>query len=338
MERGIGSGSTDQYVGKLEQAIAWHVRLAAPDATESTWQEFSQWLEADPANRAAFARVEEFDESFAIPIVTEDSGQGDVPLSTLNRSRLTTPASGVTTWAGASIAAAALVFFLTPTTTSLHTTTFSTKIGETRVVALSDGSRIELNTNTKITVESGGTSRHVNLLHGEAVFSVHHDRANPFVVTVGERELHDLGTVFDVIRNRSNITVAVAEGEVAVSPAGSKMRADMNTLSPGDRFDYDEKTGHMSLSRVNAPDMLAWRDGYLIYKNATLASLVDDLNRYFGTPVETSGAGVDSLRFSGILRLDTEDNVVARISRMLPVEVHRGAGGEIVLRPLAARH
>ena len=43
----------------LDEAIAWHLRLG--DAAERVWAEFGAWLEASPANRLAFDRVEDFD-------------------------------------------------------------------------------------------------------------------------------------------------------------------------------------------------------------------------------------------------------------------------------------
>ena len=46
---------------RLDEAIAWHARISAPDADETIWAEFTSWLEADEVNRVAFSRVEDLD-------------------------------------------------------------------------------------------------------------------------------------------------------------------------------------------------------------------------------------------------------------------------------------
>ena len=331
-----GKGSADCYSSMIEQAIAWHVRIAAPDATDRTWQEFTDWLEQDPANRAAFNKIGDFDESFAIRIVNEETVESDMPLSTWSVARASARNPRATMiWTGvAAVSAAILLFEFIPAPSPAQATRFSTRVGETKTVALSDGSRIEMNTGTQLTVES--SSRHVNLLRGEAIFSVQRDPDHPFTVTVADRQLRDLGTVFDVVRSHGKIVVAVAEGSVAVSPLDSAMKADANIMGPGDRAIYDERGGLASFTRVNPSDMLAWKQGYLVYKDAPLSAVVGDLNRYFQSPISISGP--DSIRFSGILRIESEDAVIARISRLLPIMVDRRPDGTIILRPIVHRH
>src|SRR5581483_11092698 len=43
---------------EIDGAIAWYERINAPDADETTWSEFTVWLEADAKNREAFDRIE----------------------------------------------------------------------------------------------------------------------------------------------------------------------------------------------------------------------------------------------------------------------------------------
>src|SRR6185437_12000193 len=62
---------------------------------------------------------------------------------------------------------------------------YSTTVGGHETLALDDGSRIELNTDTAIRIAMTGKNRKVWLDRGEAYFDIRHDAARPFVVMAG---------------------------------------------------------------------------------------------------------------------------------------------------------
>ncbi|HEV2563384.1 MAG TPA: FecR domain-containing protein [Rhizomicrobium sp.] len=307
----------------LDEAIAWHIRINAPDADEAVWTEFTAWLEAGEANRMAFDRVEDFD--------SELTGFGaeiaaPIPLHEPRNARI---------WmAGAALLAASLILFIAVRPASTPAAIeYSTRTGETKLAMLSDGTRIDLNTATKILVSMNGDVRHVTLDRGEALFHVAKDSRRPFIVTVGDRDVRDIGTVFDILRNNGTITLFVAEGRVAVSPRGA--HDGTIALAAGDQLVHAE-AGGSTLSRADATEALAWRQGYLIYRDAPLSRVVSDLNRYFPVPITLDGAAA-SQRFTGVLRIDSETAVLNRISQFLPVKVEYGPGQKISLRAPATK-
>ena len=93
---------------------------------------------------------------------------------------------------------------------------FATAVGRTQSVRLADGSRMELNTNTRVRTDVTAARRVVMLDSGEAYFDVVHDAARPFVVYAGNRRITDLGTKFSVFRNGDDVRVTVREGRVKV--------------------------------------------------------------------------------------------------------------------------
>src|SRR5690606_23978 len=103
-----------------------------------------------------------------------------------------------------------------------------TAAGETRTVALADGSDVTLGGAARIVLDREDP-RIATLEQGRALFSVRHDDADPFVVNVGEQTLVDAGTVFDVARMGKTTSVAVSEGVVLVNPERKLAR-----LEPGD--------------------------------------------------------------------------------------------------------
>jgi transmembrane sensor len=310
---------------KLEEASAWHVRITASDANETIWADFTSWLEADEANRIAFDRIEDLDRELTAssPALASMAAAKAKPRFRPSRWMWT---------AGATALAASIVLAIVFVTSGPLSREYVTQIGETRTVTMADGTKIDLNTATKILLPSEGSGRHVVLEQGEALFHVAHDHAHPFVVTVGDRDVHDVGTVFNVLRNEGTVTVVVVEGKVAISPHENIQNANEVRLGQGEQFVHSENNGGTTVERVNIAHALAWRDGYLIYDNAPLSKVVSDLNRYFPNRVTLENNAVAIRRFSGALRMDNEDAVLERISRFLPVSVQHRPDGHIVLR------
>lgn len=313
--------SSDEH--RLDEAIAWHVRLNSGDADEAVWLAFTAWLEEEAANRMAYDRVEELDAGID-PVIGREPA--------LLRFQRTMPAKRHHWIAAAALLAASLLLAIgIATRTYLPATVqYATRIGETKTVNLADGSIVTLNTGTTIIVAMGNGSRAVTLERGEALFHVAKDAAHPFVVTVGDRSIRVVGTVFDVLRDAGTITVVVAEGRVAVSQRGADPGITEVQLGPGQRATGREGSPLETLEHVDAARALAWRDGYLIYDNAPLSGVVNDLNRYFPVPIALADGTVAARHFSGVLRIDNENAVLARIAQFLPVHVQYVRGGIVL--------
>ncbi|MEJ1962448.1 MAG: FecR domain-containing protein [Gammaproteobacteria bacterium] len=69
-----------------------------------------------------------------------------------------------------------------------------TDVGEQRTLTLADGTRIYLNTDTRVVVRYDEHVRRVELKSGEALFEVAHRPDQPFVVVAGDRTITALGT------------------------------------------------------------------------------------------------------------------------------------------------
>ena len=318
---------TGEEEARRDQAIAWHVRLDAPGVTEAEWIAFSEWLEADPANSLMFDRVESLDEELR----ATDLGGDRAPLSVVisrpgNEQR---PRRQVLWFGGAAalLAASIAAFaFIQPGESPVpKTAVYATRIGETKTVALADGTNVDLNTATALSVEA---NRHVTLMRGEALFHVSKDAAHPFIVTAGDRQVRVVGTVFNVLRDTGTVTVTVSEGLVAVTRTG---RNDGQQLGRGDRLTCVEGSDVQSAERVDPAEAISWREGYLIYRNAPLSRVVADLNRYFAVEVVLEG-NAPTQKFTGVLRVDKQDAVLRRLTEFLPVVTFHRPDGKIGLR------
>lgn len=158
---------------------------------------------------------------------------------------------------------------------------YSTDVGGRKVVALSDGSRLELNTGTELRAQVGPSLRHVWLDEGEAFFDVKPDPKHPFVIHAGDHKVVVLGTKFSVRQERERLEVAVLEGKVRVEPLVANPGRPPVIVERGGLL-YSKPAG--TLVAVNVQDKvrrsLSWRHGALEFDQFTLADVAAEFNRY----------------------------------------------------------
>lgn len=320
---------------RLDEAVAWHVRLASLEAGEALFTEFSAWLESDPANRAAYDTIEDFDAALGDHISQMHEKRSPQQPIGFERRPFAKPTSMAVWTLGVSAIAAVLAIFFLVSTTPPSAKRYATGIGQSRVVALSDGSKIEMNTATTLFVQESSRERRVMLERGEAAFRIHHEKDRPFIVHVGDREIRDMGTVFDVLDNGRTVLVAVAEGQIAVASATGGEPVQMHA---GQRLVHTEGSRFSTLDTVDPRWVTAWRSGYLVYRNAPLRDVVADLNRYFRQPISVEEGAASGQHFSGVLRIRDENTAVAELTAFLPILAIRKNDGTIQLQAAKPKH
>src|SRR5205823_4691644 len=76
--------------------------------------------------------------------------------------------------------------------------TLRTAAGERRVVTLSDGSQVQLDSLSELQVRYSGQTRALELIKGQARFDVAHETGRPFEVNAASRKVVALGTAFNI--------------------------------------------------------------------------------------------------------------------------------------------
>src|SRR6185312_6981436 len=104
------------------------------------------------------------------------------------------------TWIPAGLAAAVLVgiFLVHPGIEPSQTEQFATTVGEHKEAKLQDGSVLNLNTDTTVSVSFSRGARTARLDKGEVLFEIAPDAGRPFDVDVADRRVHVVGTAFNV--------------------------------------------------------------------------------------------------------------------------------------------
>lgn len=203
---------------------------------------------------------------------------------------------------------------------------FATSMGELRQVALPDGSVIDLNGRTRLKVHFLGESRQVELIQGEAMFSVEHDTSRPFVVQTGNGSVTVTGTRFDVRRDPALTQVAVESGTVKVKGRADE-QGNLVTLTAGlgSRIDADGRVSPPSA--VNTEAITAWRGGKLVFNDVALRDVVQEVSRYRAKPLRIADGKTANLRLTSVFKSDDTDALLRALPGILPVAVRTLADG-----------
>jgi len=292
-----------------EAARLWAIRMQDPSFDD--WDGFTAWLESHPAHLARYEHVLAADDWAQDLFRTPPSAFEPAPAPHAGgppRRRWAWPAMG-----GLLAASLALLATWTMLGHDGGAQEFVTGPGEHRTIALADGSQVVLNGGTRISLDPRAP-RAVALAQGEALFTVRHDEARPFVVTANGATLLDAGTMFNVVSQNGAMRVAVAEGAVIYQPGPGQVRLD-----PGDALSVSARGARPVVSRVSRAAVGSWQQRQLLYDDATLDDVALDLARNIGQPVRVAG-DAGRMRFTGALMLgDTPRQTLDRAGPLLGV-------------------
>jgi transmembrane sensor len=319
------SGILAQEDRAAAEAGAWLARLQRDDAGERDGLEFEAWLAAAPAHRAAYAKAlsvwHEFDD-YADAVAAE--------LADRARRLRRVPSRRWVAAGGAALAAGLALAVLPSVVSQAPAETYVTGKGERRSLRLADGSRVDLNAESRLSVAFTRSARRVTLGDGEAIFDVAHDAQRPFTVAASGHVVRVVGTQFDVRSRGDRLTVTVARGKVQVTPARRGGGGSPLQLTPGQRLEV--AGAQAELQSVDPQETFSWRAGRLVYRDQPLAEVVADLNRQFPRQIQIADPELGRMPITGVIVLDDQDAVMTRLSLMLPIRWVPSERGLLLLR------
>jgi transmembrane sensor len=310
----MGSGTDNSL---QIRAIEWHVRLR--DGDDATWEAFAGWLAQDPRHGRAYEAVEQMDLALEplLPqlVLTDSTPAVDSPVAGPAAKSRRAWLVGLTL--AASIAAG--IAFLPQLTPSRYEVT--TGPGQHQTVRLDTTTEILLNGSTRLTLDRKNP-RYALLSSGEALFRVRHDAAQPFTLEVGGNRIQDVGTVFDVVREASELRVAVAEGQVVYHT-----RSNAVSLHAGQALSDRSGSGELRVIPTPVASVGAWESGHLVYSGEPLSRVAVDLGRALGITVVVAPS-IAERPFSGAIVLSgSGPEQVKRLGVALSVNLQAEATG-----------
>lgn len=305
-----------------DEAAQWFVRLQEPGLSQEQQADFQHWLAEHPQHHHEWQVLQSLWAAAELVPAARLRALCAEPAATGRRR----PWLRVAAAAAVLAVAVALGTFsgLGPTTS--YSASFATALGERRLVALPDGSQVELNSRSRLQVRYAQDQRLVELEEGEALFSVEHDSARPFVVNAGPGKVTVTGTRFDVRRDPQQTRVVVAQGRVKVQ--GRQAGADdFITLTPGLGTHVDAQGRVATAYAVNPENSTAWRHGKLVFDNARLADVLAEVARYRQQPLHLASPALGELRLTSVFKSDDTDALLKALPSILPVAVRTRADG-----------
>ena len=328
------------------EAEAWFSRLLAGDHGQR--EDFERWLHATPVHAVAWNRTQALwermgtfvqDESLSDyvrealePELDTETGRDnlaadDQVVTMLPRRQR--PARGRFRFAYAAaaaivvvaVAAAAVVIGLQVSSPQMYATG-----DHGSEISLADGSRVQMDIQTRLQTRFRWGRRSVSLLQGRAVFDIVHD-GRPFVVHVGADRVTVLGTRFQVDRRPDSDIVTLMRGAVSVELAKTDAQVQ---LQPGQQMRWQSQTGRWSRCDVDTTVATSWTRGYLVFDATPLAQAITEINRYSTRKLRLADAALGNLELSGSFRLGNAAATADALPYVLPVAVRR-EGTEIVV-------
>nr|WP_314434653.1 FecR domain-containing protein [uncultured Brevundimonas sp.] len=200
-----------------------------------------------------------------------------------------------------------------------------TRPGEQKMLTLADGSTVHLNTDSAIQVVYAPDRRIVRLLRGEAAFTVAPNSKRPFTVEAGGGSTTALGTRFIVRRSGVQTQVSVTEHSVRVAsnPASVVVAQDQTST-----YDPNQPPSAPFASSVGVG---AWQDGWLVFDDQPLSTVVSEIGRYSALPMTVIGRKARDRRVSGAFRIDQPAQTVKRLEQTLGLHATQLLGGPVIL-------
>lgn len=291
----------------IAEASRW---FAALDAGTARQDEFEAWRRSDPAHAVAYARIVGNWESIAS---AGSPARRDIPVRATRRHLLKAAAVGLP------VALLGSGFFASRAYAWENATT---GVGETRRVALPDGSVAHLNTDTSLSWRFNGDRRALRLDRGEIALDT--TRGNATVLHVNDASLPLAPGLFDVRSTPERAELTLVDGAPMRLP-----EIGAGTLRPNDSVIVDEGRPPRieTLSAERVASLIAWRAGEIVFLDQSVAEAAADFNRYLTRKIVIGDAGLGREKIGGRFDLNRPDQFLKAVSLSLNARVVPTATG-----------
>ena len=321
-----------------ETAADWIARLDRGPLSEPETQALEAWLQGDPRRRGAFLRAD------AVSMLSESARALGPHFDPRQFAIPKTPARPMVSrrkalvWAGAGAAAAASIAALGVSLPAAGAIT--TGLGEVRLVTLDDGSTVMLNTRTSVKVHYSADQRRVDLLDGEAYFTILPDQRRPFLVGVGSTRLRAAQAGVRVRKlDGKPVDILVDHGGIALGEAGNPssvtLRSHSRIVLPaafaGSAFPTPQPITPDLVSRE-----LAWREGKIAFEGERLDQAAAEFGRYSNTRIEIRDPALAGEPVTGLFAASDPAGFGRAVATVFGARVEQRDGAVILSRAAGA--
>jgi len=295
-----------------EQAIYWLTLLTSGEADDEQHCAFEHWLAEDKAHQSAWERAHRLWRDI------EGLNEQDFPATAPMPVRKSSPRRAGFSSALACAACLVLAVFLLRHDLQFHSADYRTGIGETQTLSLADGSEVQLNSGTALSVDYSASTRKLVLYGGEAWFKVA-PNPRPFEVVTLYGRVRALGSAFDVKALPDSVAVTVFEHAVRITLANGER---VERLPEGAAIRFGQTVTDLK-PRVDLDAASAWRQQRMIFRNKPLQDVVEELNRYREGRIVISGHSLNALPLTGTFDSTNPEEALQMIKASLDLSEYR---------------
>jgi ferric-dicitrate binding protein FerR (iron transport regulator) len=195
-------------------------------------------------------------------------------------------------------------------------------LGQTVDHQLPDGSMVVLNADSKIVYQEGDFLKNRQLsLQGEAYFEV--ESGSRFTVESAQGTVEVLGTAFNVFAHDDQFEVVCAEGKVRVTAQNNEpviLQAGDAVSLQNQKLTFDDE--------LEVSEVLAWQQGTFHFKNATLLSVIAELERQFDYTIQYP-SDLNNRLYTGFFTRDSYQDALASVFE--PMGLSYQISGKVVV-------
>jgi ferric-dicitrate binding protein FerR (iron transport regulator) len=195
-----------------------------------------------------------------------------------------------------------------------------TQGGQKSEINLSDGSKVWLNSRSKLLNTNGFSTKNRELtLQGEAYFDVETNKNSPFKINIGNANVSVFGTKFNIssYAEDEKMIVSLEEGSVGFTIFGAKKPIMLN---PGQQLIYNKNTNEVSVQDVQIDLYTSWKDNRLRFSDATLPNVFKKMERWYDVIIILDPELVISERLTLTIKTESLSEMMEILKKVSDIE------------------
>ena len=202
--------------------------------------------------------------------------------------------------------------------------TYETGYGQTTRLYLEDGSRVALNSNSRLKIPRFGFYGDVRtvLLDGEAEFSISHtiDHKRFVVKTSDTFQVEVLGTQFSVFARPRGTKVALNHGKIRIDYSQGENQQHL-LMKPGDLATL-QKTGAVQVvSNVDTKSLSAWKEQRFVFNATSISEIRSLIEENFGKKVRIANDRIARRTITGNFKTENAEELLKTVSEVLDLDI-----------------
>lgn len=196
--------------------------------------------------------------------------------------------------------------------TSSNRIEYSSEKGSVSTIHLEDGSAIWLSSGTKLVIDKNPKGETIAKLNGEAYFELIPNPNRKFIVDLGQFQVRDIGTTFNVRAYESEHTISttLVDGQIDLIKDSGK---SFLTVKPGEYVQYNKTNNVIAVNQQDPSIVTAWKDGKFVFIDQPLSEICMELENWYNVKIQIDDQKLADTRYTSVVKRTTTVQMVLQI-------------------------